>query len=29
MSPKQFDAGVALADVDETARHQPVALEDS
>jgi hypothetical protein len=28
MSPKQFDAGVALADVDETARHQPVAFED-
>jgi hypothetical protein len=28
MSPKQFDGGVALADVDETARHQSIAFED-
>ena len=28
MSPKELDAEIALADVDETARHQPVAFED-
>ena len=28
MSPKQFDADAALADVDETARHQSIAFKD-
>jgi hypothetical protein len=28
MSPKQFDAGIALANVDEAARHQSIAFED-
>ena len=28
MSSKQFDVCVALADVDETARHQSIAFED-
>jgi hypothetical protein len=28
MSSKQFDAAVAPADVDETARHQSIAFED-
>jgi hypothetical protein len=28
MSSKEFDARVALADVDETARHQSVAFKD-